>query len=395
MSRCSRTDALLDASLRGDVLTGSEADHATNCAECARTLAEARRFERELQTVGTELSPEPTPGGMITATAATNRDGWSVNRRFAVGGGITAAVVVALVVGSFEPGGADEGSARQGATADARTDEWVQSARTFVTRADPDGGGAAGWEPVRIERCGRTGLAFFEATATDGLPLYRWAMGSVDMAVPQASGQVRSVDDANVARLRSTLPPCHMVTDAVTAPVFEIGGPRELWAVTTGEEDIEGEVHVIGATTASERHRRGPLGEEELPTYLVVLDRQTDDAHWVERASISVADGWAIGSDVAVERSGAPRAMQVFADPGYLDETLFAWIDDPDVRAVDIWVPREARVLRYTVAAPGFVIQFDARVGPVDEMSYELLDEHGAVLAAGAVAPWSDVMDRP
>jgi hypothetical protein len=52
-------------------------------------------------------------------------------------------------------------------------------------------------------------------------------------------------------------------------------------------------------------------------------------------------------------------------------------------------------VLRYTVGSPGFVLQFDARVGPVDEMSYELLDEHGAVLAAGQVTPWSEDVEMP
>lgn len=394
MSRCPRTDALLDATLSGAGPSAAEADHAAACTECARAMATARRFGRELHAAGAELAPEPIAPGTVTATGgSTPRGGAPMSQRTAIIGGITAAVVVAVLVGSMQWEDTDGGSARQAAATDAETDEWVQSAREFVTRAEPDGGEAAGWEPVRVERCGRTGLAFFEATATDGLPLYRWALGSIDVGVPRATGQVRSVDDADVARVRATLPPCEMVVDAVTAPIREIGGPHELWTVMTGEELVEGEVRIIGATLMADGHRAGPLGGAEVPTYLVLMDRRTDQGHWVERATISVTEGaWAAGRfvDLPVERPETQQSMQIFADPGFTDETLFAWIDDPDVRAVDIWVPREARVLRYTVGSPGFVLQFDARVGPVDEMTYELLDAHGAILEAGSVAAWMD-----
>jgi hypothetical protein len=394
MSRCSRTDALLDATLSSAGLSPAEADHATTCTECARALASARRFDRALHAAGAELAPEPMPPGTATTTGgAMSREGVPMSQKIAIIGGITAAaVIVAVFLGSVPWGGTDRG---EGAATDAETDGWVQSAREFVTRAEPDGGEAAGWEPVRVERCGRTGLAFFETTATDGLPLYRWAVGTIDVSSPRATGVVRSVDDASVARLRATLPLCEQIVDVVAAPVLEIGGPRELWTMTTGEEDLEGEVRIIGATLIADGHRRGPLGEEELPTYLVVLDRRTDWAHYVERVSVSASERWAMGADMGLMQPGEPRSMQVFADPGYLDETLFAWIEDPRVRAVDIWIPREARVLRYTVGSPGFVLQFDARVGPVDEMSYELLDEHGAVLAAGQVTPWSEDVEMP
>jgi hypothetical protein len=394
MSRCSRTDALLDATILGAGLSAAEADHATSCTECARAMASARRFDRELHSVGVEIAPEPMPPGMATATAGhTIRGGAPMSQRTALIGGITAAAVVAVFVGTAQWDSTEDGRAQRAAATDAETDQWVRSAREFVTRTEPDGGEAAGWTPVRVERCGRTGLAFFEATAPDGLPLYRWAMGRIDRGVPQATGEVRSVDDERVAGIRATLPPCEMVVDVVTAAVREIGMPRELWAVTTGEEDVEGEVRLVGATLMADGHRAGPNGEVELPTYLVLMDRRTDQAHWVERATISVTDGaWAAGRfvDLPVERPETQQSMQIFADPGFTDETLFAWIDDPDVRAVDIWVPREGRVLRYTVGSPGFVLQFDARVGPVDEMTYELLDAHGAILEAGSVAAWLD-----
>ncbi len=94
-----------------------------------------------------------------------------------------------------------------------------------------------------------------------------------------------------------------------------------------------------------------------------------------------------------MERDGRPVSMRVFADPSHPDETLFGWIDDPRVRAVDISIPREGTVLRYSVAKPGFIIQFDARVGLVDEMQFELIDAAGTVLASGSVAAW--LFDQP
>jgi hypothetical protein len=394
MSRCSRTDELLGATFGDAGLSSADADHAAACPDCARALADARRFDRALHVVGAELAPEPIPPGTATATdGAAIREGTPIGRRLAVIGGLSAAIVVGVLAGTAEWGAADSSHAAQLATTDAKTDAWVQSALELVSRAEPDGGEAAGWKPVRVERCGHTGLAFFQATATDGLPVHRWTMGSIDVHPPQVSGTVRSVDDASVARVRATLPPCETVVDAVAAPLLEVGGPRELWTLTTGDEDVEGEVRVIGATTVSDGHRVGPPGDGEVLTYLVLLERRSGGGALVERASISVMDGWTTTSrflDVPVARPEAANPLQVFADPGYLDETLFAWIDDPRVRAVDIWVPRESKVLRYTVASPGFVVQFDARVGPVDELTYEMLDEHGAVIAAGPVTPWVD-----
>jgi hypothetical protein len=398
MSRCARTDAILEATFSGAGLSTNEADHAAVCAECARALAGARRFDRELHLVGSELVPEPMPPGTVTAThGATIREGAPMSRRIAIIAGVAAAALAAVLVGTVEWGGSDSGAARPGPASDTEVTVWAQSALAFVTRAEPDGGEAAGWEPVRVERCGRTALAFFEATATDGLPLYRWAMGSVDVHVPRSSGQVRSVDDANVAGLRATLPPCETVVDVVAAPLRDIGRPHELWTVMTGDEHVDGEVRIVGATLMADGHRRGPLGGMEVPTYLVLMDRRTDHTHLVERATISVTDGaWAAGRfvDLPVDGPGTLRSMQVFADPGFSDETLFAWIDDPDVRAVDIRIPREGRVLRYTVGPPGFVLQFEARVGPVEEMTYELLDGDGAILEAGSVAAWLDRLPR-
>lgn len=211
-------------------------------------------------------------------------------------------------------------------------------------------------------------------------------------ARPTTTGRSDSVDDRTAAKLRATLPPCDLVLDRVAHAVFdEVGDARDLWTLTTGDEDFEGEARVIGATPIREGHRSGPNGEEATPTFLMLLERQTDQAYSIERASIGVTDGWTtVGSNAEsdVARQGRPDSMRVFGDPGHLDETLFGWIDDPRVRAVDILIPREGTVLRYSVTRPGFLVRFDARVGPIDEMQFELIDTAGAVLVGGSVIPW-------
>ena len=83
--------------------------------------------------------------------------------------------------------------------------------------------------------------------------------------------------------------------------------------------------------------------------------------------------------------------MRVFGDQRHIDETVFAWIDDPRVRSVDIWIPREGLTLRYSVTTPGFLARFDARVGSVDEMTYQFRDSLGSIIASGSVTPWLSV----
>lgn len=59
--------------------------------------------------------------------------------------------------------------------------------------------------------------------------------------------------------------------------------------------------------------------------------------------------------------------------------------------SADIWIPREGVTLRYSVNTPGFLARFDARVGSVDEMTYQFRDGLGLVIASGSVTPWLSV----
>ena len=144
----------------------------------------------------------------------------------------------------------------------------------------------------------------------------------------------------------------------------------------TGELGPEGQVRLVGATSIADGHRAGPNPESArvVPRFLVLLEGETDAADWVEQASVSVTDGWAMGSDVGLQPVASPETMRVFADPGHIDETVFAWI--------------EAVTLRYSVTGPGFIARFDARVGSVDEMENQFRDSLGAVIASRSVAPW-------
>jgi len=399
MSRCRQTDALLDATFAGTQLTRAQAAHAAHCAECARALSQARRFDNELHSIGVDVTPESMhPTLEVSSESATDerRDRLMTWRRGTVGG-VAVVLLAAVVVGGGKwPWSLGDGLPGTGIADDQPADErvmsWASGIEEAALRLQGRRNAAAGWELIRVERCGSVGMAFFVGIEPEGERTYVWGSGPIDVPRPTTTGRSDSVDDRTAARLRATLPPCDLVLDRVAHEVFdEVGDARDLWTLTTGDEDFEGEARVIGATPIREGHRSGPSGEEATPTFLMLLERQTGEAYRIELASIGVTGGWTtVGSNAEsdVARQGRPDSMRVFGDPGHLDETLFGWIDDPRVRAVDILIPREGTVLRYSVARPGFLIQFDARVGPIDEMQFELIDTDGTVLVGGSVTPW-------
>ena len=100
MSRCPQTDGLLDAILARVDLTRSEAEHVAGCSECVRTLAQARRFERELHRASADLSPEPmpTPQEVLPVMNDSERRTGAFRRRALAG---SLAAVGILVVGAF------------------------------------------------------------------------------------------------------------------------------------------------------------------------------------------------------------------------------------------------------------------------------------------------------
>lgn len=393
MSRCGQTETLLDVVFSGAGLSSDQMGHATECAECARSLAQARRFEDELHRAGAELTPESlAPAFAMSPVATESTGGPRVRSPYRwTGAGVAAAIAISAV---WVVGSALQERATPGQTGSRPSDDqvvaWAMGIEEIARRSQGLWNPAQpSWELVRSERCGGSSIAFFEGVwGPNEERMYAWGVGPIGARTLTASGRGETVDAVEVARLRVELPPCDIVVDRVAADLDEIGGARELWTSVTGEEEPEGEVRLIGATPIADGHRSGLNAETALPTFLVLLERQTDAAHWVEQASVSVTNTWAMGSDVGIEREGFPEAMRVFAEGRHIDETVFAWIDDERVRSVDIWIPREGVTLRYSVASPGFLARFDARVGSVDEMEYQFRDSLGTVIASGSVAPW-------
>lgn len=396
MNRCPQTDAVLEVTFAGDDLTGAQAAHVASCSECAHAVAHARRFESELNLTGADLAPEQMPSpATIGADTPAGRGGRTVKWRRVIVGGVATLMLAAVLSGQWLGGtaslGRGEDDPGSSPPPDDETMDWAEATREVLQvragRANVDA-----WITSRVERCGDVGVVFFESTPEDGERRYFWGSGHIGVDGLSASGVSESVDAAEVARLRASLPVCRIVVDAVARRVLDaVGDSRDLWTLATGQEVGEGTTRIIGATPIADGHRAGPAGEDPIPTFLFVLDRRSTAEYWIERPTISITGGSTVvgvNQEAVVGRSGKPPTMQVFADPDQVSETAFAWIDDPRVRAVDILVPREHSVLRYSVAAPGFLIQFDARVGPVDEMQYRFIDEGGSLITSGSVAAW-------
>lgn len=96
MSRCGRTAALVEAELDGGRLTDAQSSHASQCPECARALAHARRFGRELHRAVLDLTPEAAPHGVVTMSDGIGAEpvGWP---RLALALAASAVVVIGVV----------------------------------------------------------------------------------------------------------------------------------------------------------------------------------------------------------------------------------------------------------------------------------------------------------
>ncbi len=99
MNRCGRTEAIVDTLLDGAALSRDQVEHATTCADCARRVAQARRFEEELHRVGDALTPEPLAPILATSHAMTGGTGHAVLGRQSwwAGLGVAVAVLVTIV----------------------------------------------------------------------------------------------------------------------------------------------------------------------------------------------------------------------------------------------------------------------------------------------------------
>lgn len=330
MSRCHRTDALLEAALAGAVLTPREADHVTGCAECARAAALARRFESELYAVGAELVPEPASASQVASDAPVLHRGGSIMRRGAAIAA-TGAFVLAIAFVGFRswpdswPNLGDGLEAVEPGTLDAWLDGALRTAHAESNRGSVE---LDDWEAVQVEQCGRTLIAFFADHHGEG-SAYLWAIGATGVLADPSldTGSAGRLSDVEVATRRATLPVCE----------FVLGGDPAVTLPNAAALPGQGVVRIPGFAWA------GDLSD----------------------------------APIEVETIGpAPEGMHGAV---LLRASLVGRVE-PSVRAVDLLTP-DGR-LRYTVHAPGFAID-DAHA--VQATAYELIDGSGRVVASGPV----------
>lgn len=342
LNRCARTAALLDAAFSDAELTSLEAAHVAACAECARALALARRFDGELHRVAAELTADPSNGAAAMRQVRPELTGGPNVKRIptvlaiaaiAAVGLLAVAVTSTVPVGQLQVGGI-------GADELAR---WINQARLAAHEADVGGQTEIDdWEPAQVEVCGGTVVAFFEHADDPGIG-YRWALGSpgdwLDRSID--TGSSRTLGAPEVAERRAALPVCSIVLapDVPDAVVGDLEiGPQQV-------------VRVAGLSWIGDPDRA--------PFEVEVTGRDRD----------------VLGREVGI------------ASEGYIVGRL----DDSSIHAVDV-VTEEGRY-RYTVAAPGFVIHASP---DDDQIGYELLDASGSVVTNGSVVDlaWRDVEAR-
>jgi len=241
MSRCRQTDALLDTGFAGTGLTREQADHAARCSECARALAQARRFDGELHRVGAELSPEPVPSAVLSVMGPGGT-GMSRHRHLVALAGV-AVVLVAVIFGggqwlgsalggrldvggwfgSIPAGSANEGARREAAERaadqvlveierreEAEFQAWFAPVlvRTFETTLIDE------VEIFLADRC--DGLYAVTFTEADDPGMFKWVAGQGDHTEGSAQGgNADSMDGSGIAAARGTVDAeCTRVVDA-------------------------------------------------------------------------------------------------------------------------------------------------------------------------------------
>lgn len=395
MSRCHQTDALLDAIFVGTDLTRAEAAHIAACTECARALALARRFDGELQRVGLDMSPEPLP---ITVELAVEsapmsiRGGRSMTwKRSLIGGVVAATLLVAVVFGGGQWLGSRFGGALQpGGIAPEDLNAWLGNALVSVIGETGRGARATDWEPLQVEECGTTAIAFWAERDPESNRAYRWAVGEPGrLPVVAAGGLTGSLSGAEVASLRASLPICSMVIDSALGEEQAreaLLGAREAWGesglnVSFMPQILDPEVLDDAQITGLWRMDRDLFG--------VVIAQESDAGAWLNRALLTrERDG-----GFAIQHSGfdpgAAEPLVVYRDPMFGSATFFAVTGDVEAAAVEFI--GSGVLLRYPVRDSGFMLTADVPVDAVTE--YRFLDDEGRVLATGRIELWCGELD--
>jgi len=391
MSRCSQTDALLDAAFAGGDLTRSEADHVRACSECARALSLARRLDTELSCIGIELTTDPVPpaADLIAAPAAGAEEARSMTlRRGLLTGGVAAVLLAVSVFAGGQWLGSALGQLQPGVSA-AELDAWVDHAlRDIAVDVGADAEDEA-WIPIQVEVCGESALAVFGVTDPGGASGgYWWVLGEpTEATVVDASGHARTITGADLATVRAGLPVCSVVVDAGLDPAAAFaafGQARELYAERHGVSQPVIGIPDVRSFEVLDFSRMDP------EHYAALLQRPGTAV--VDRLTMSLTDdgGFAFG-DWRFSGDFQPSSNILYRDLMTDPPMYYAFVPEGDVAAVDIIGPETT--LRYAVAAPGFVVQVDVRADLVT--AFQFLDAEGAVIAHGDIVDWPPVDMAP
>jgi len=203
MSRCRQTDAILDATFAGAGLTRDQGAHVTVCAECARALSDARRFDATLERIGLELAPEPAPpvADLLSVGGSQPKGGRLMTARNGLIGGAAVVVVIgAIAIGGrwLTSGGTVDGigSAPAAVALSGELNGWLQDAENAT---DTSTGGTSDDTPllVRAEECGRDYTAVLQG---DGGREFYWVSGPKEDGSQATGGISRSLYSVEVAR---------------------------------------------------------------------------------------------------------------------------------------------------------------------------------------------------
>ena len=304
MSRCRQTDELLGATFAGTDLTRAQAEHVRGCAECARAISQARRFENELGRVGAALAHEPMPAiGDMTSTPTTTLNGGTpmTLRRGLIGAFVTVAFVgivgVAIIqLGTgIEPGSGTGEQAASLASPEAVLGAWLADVKGA---AESEGREAWGDEPVhvlRADQCGETVTVVLEENEHD-----LWSVdGSLDAAGEAHFFTTRLIDAERLARemaagaaacaalVRSTI----SIADATEA-VQRMGGIPGGWQVLAAAQLEEDSALVVVERSVFEGQwwmgvlRRTPEGWTGEPQEWFLADPPTAPASGIKVQSL-------------------------------------------------------------------------------------------------------------
>ena len=379
MSRCRRTDTLVETTVAGIGLTHEDAAHARDCAECAHALALARRFEGSLSAAAAELSPEPMPS-MADLAAAGPSDAGGASMTFPKGKAFAAtaagaALVLAIVagVGTFAP--RLFAPAAGGGASPEEVNAWLDTAVAAAVEVGGRNERSADWQPYQVEVCGSHAIAFFVERDPTSVRPFRWAIGTADANQSvMATGIAGSLMDADVARARAQLPLCSVFVDrslGEEAARDALAQAREHWQAQGGPVPI----HDLRGTEVVDM---APMTRE---LYSVLVERPDGARTWVERITLSLDEGLSISTQAM--DSGVARPQVAYRASGPPTD-YFGLIDDSSVVALELFGAKDR--VRYSVGAPGFILQWTVPSGQLHR--YRFLDARGQVVAEGDIAPW-------